>query len=253
MNKVASIVPLAHLDLIEEDRYFMALSYACSSPEYVSFFRRKRSEGAYVILDNSVVEKGEPERIHPYISKAIEMDASEVLMPDYLNDPQRTLDALGDGLMIANRMGYTGSVMAVPQGRDQRGYMRCVKAMLEFPINTIGISRRYTEMFEGTRKQVTLDVIDTIVMAGRRDVKVHLLGCWDHPRRDFGALLSNPRVRGIDGSLPSILAREGIMLEDSTDRPETGPIDILTDHYNPAMLEYNLMAWRRLAYPVEGR
>src|SRR3989337_2874228 len=89
--KIATIVPLAHLNEIKDDDYFMALSYAISNSEYAGFFNERAGEGKHVILDNSAVELGEPEDFKGYLEKAMAIHASEIMLPDVFRDPEATL------------------------------------------------------------------------------------------------------------------------------------------------------------------
>lgn len=250
LHKVASIVPLAHLELTRDDDYFMALSYACSDPRYVEFFRARAKEGKHVILDNSAVEKSEPEDLESYLTKAVDMNASEILSPDYFRNSSKTFLAIGPTFVMANRFDYQGKIMVVPQGQDIDYFMNFVRAAAQdYPIHTIGISRRYTEMFSGRRSVAVGMVRKVLLDVDRADVNIHLLGCWDHPRHDIGDSLANPYVNGIDGSLPSIFAKYDKLLEENADRP--GPvIDILKDQYDEDFLTFNLSAFRRLCGPI---
>lgn len=247
-SKVASIVPVAHLDLTKDDDYFMALSYACSDRRYVDFFRARADAGKHVILDNSAVEKSGPEDLETYLEKAVDMNASEILSPDYFRDSAKTFHAIGDTFIMANRFDYQGKIMVVPQGDNPSYFIDFIRtAVKDYPIHTIGISRRYTDMFDGHRSIAVGMARDALLEVGREDVNIHLLGCWDHPKRDIGNCLAHSYVSGIDGSLPSVFAKHGRLLEENYDRP--GPvIDILTDRYDEGFLKFNLAAWKRLCW-----
>lgn len=247
-GKVATIVPLSHLDLIASDSYFMALSYAAEVEAYRDFFRKQSADGKYVILDNSTVELGEPEDLISYVEKAIDMEASEILAPDWLHDPERTLRDLDRCVDVAQKLEYTGHIMAVPQGRTVDEWLKCAKAMLTYhDVSTLGISRRYTEMFGGSRVVPVLAIRGYVSAMDREDVKVHLLGCWDQPTVDVGNLLRAEFVRGIDGSLPSVFAKYDKRLTSTAKRPGK-QIDILTDQYEEVLLAENIRIWQHLCY-----
>jgi len=202
-------------------------------------------EGKYVVLDNSTVELGAPEDLRTYVQKALAMDATAILMPDWLYEYEKTMSALVEGLPKVRAWGYKRNVMAVPQGKSVTEFMGCAAKMLEHDIQILGLSRRYTEMFGGNRTDIVKHISLLIRTSRRPWVRIHLLGCWDHPQRDIGDSLWWPMVLGIDGSLPSIFAKYSQLLEENADRP--GPvIDIVNDVYDEEILKYNLLAFRRL-------
>lgn len=246
-DKVATIVPWHHLNLIKNDVYFMALSYACDAPGYMQFFREMTRQRKYVILDNSAVEMGNPESFESYITKAIYMKATEILMPDYFREKQKTLDAMKPALETMRQMEFTGRVMAVPQGETPSDFLNCVAQMIQYPIHTLGISRRYINMFGGTRTGICEMVHDRLLVEGTSSIKVHLLGCWSHPVQDIGTLLREQYIQGIDGSLPSVFALHSQLLEEAAERPGPG-IDIINDVYDRELLSRNIGAWQHLCW-----
>lgn len=245
--KIATIVPKAHLELIRDDDYFMALSYAASDPEYVEFFKSRADAGAHVILDNSTVELGAPEAIESYLVKATEMNASEILAPDWLAQKLKTIAALHEAVhMVNNYSDFKGQLMAVPQGADQHEWFSCATEMLAFPeVKTLGISRRYGEMFGGSRFLATMALFGAIENVGRTDVKVHLLGCWNDPTVDILLLNRYPMFQGADGSVAAVMAKNGLAFRAGARRPE-GHIEILTDRYDSYRIRTNIDEWRRL-------
>lgn len=237
-EKIASIVPLEHLEATRDDRYFMALSFAMDNTRYTSFFADRVAEGKYVILDNSTVELGEPEDFTVYLGKAMTIDASEIVLPDYLYKTAKTLDAVDWAIWAAEKAGYKGNLMAVPQGETVEQWLGCAFAMLSKPIHTLGISRRYTQMFGGTREGIVQRLIPAL---GR--VKIHLLGCAGDPVGDGAELLRRSSVRGIDSSIASIFTSCSMTYSPSEPRPAAG-IDVRYDRYAGGLLKENLERWK---------
>ncbi len=89
-DKIATIVPLAHLDELRYDDYLMALAHAAQTRDYMDFYKARAGEGRYVILDNSAVELGKPMDFATYLGLAMEMGASEIVLPDHFQDAKRT-------------------------------------------------------------------------------------------------------------------------------------------------------------------
>jgi len=245
LDKVATSVPMAHLDLTREHRYFMALTHAAEDPGYMRFFRERSQQGGYVILDNSTVELGQPEEITTYVAKAIQMEADEILLPDWLHEKDRTLREVDYGIHEALERGYQGEFMAVPQGRTQQEWLQCAREMLDYPIHTLGISRRYRPMFGTSRLFSVIALRNACMERNRPDVKIHLLGCAGQPETDVAPCLQLPYVQGVDSSLPCLFAKVNRLLEKGAERPLVS-VDFFEDKYEVGVLKRNIEAWLAL-------
>lgn len=250
-GQVATIVPIAHLDLIKSDSYFMALSYMCEDDRYARFFYDRATEGKYVILDNSAVEMGAPEDSQTYIEKALAIGASEILLPDWFKDSARTLEAARVTLTMAKSLDYRGRFQAVPQGHSATEWFENLQALLEIPeVTTIGLSRRYNVawMFVGGRYGPSIHIRMSLAKANRQDVKIHWLGQLHHPIEErVWQALRYPHVQGIDSSLPTIATRCGELLTNDWSRPEDArPPDFLTDEYDRDLMSANVQRWRAM-------
>ena len=250
-SKVATIVPLNHLDLIKDDDYFMALSYVASNQDYVDFFRARSDEGKYVILDNSAIEMGEPEEFDSYFHKARSMSVSGIMLPDFFEDPEATLEKARLILEDYHR-GITTEVMDVmvrPQGETpsiwlenaQDLYRLCIQVGL---LPVIGITYRIAPIFDGFREPA---VSMLALSESLYSVDIHLLGAAVDPRVEVKPLLKHPRVRGVDSSYPTIYAQHGIELTSGMlgdDRPDRN-IDFVNDLYDERLLRGNIEVWKR--------
>lgn len=242
--KIATTVPTAHLNELVNDRYFMALTHLAEDPQYMAFFQARVAEGKYVILDNSTVELGHPQERSLYLQTALEMGVGEVLAPDWLYDAHRTLTELETFLIAAYAAGYRGGVMAVPQGRSDVEWLDCAKQMLTYPIDALGVSRRYTQFAGLARHHAVLNLWEEIILSDRREVGIHLLGCAGRPETDVAPNLMLPCVRGVDSSLPSVFSAAGLYIGHGVGRPPT-PIDF-GDHYDAKLLRENIRRWKQL-------
>lgn len=251
-SKLATLVPLKHLDLIKDDDYFMALSHVASNSDYVDFFKARSKEGKHVILDNSCIEIGEPEKFEDYFEKALAMRASEIMFPDIFEDPLVTLmKAWSCAIDFAGEIRSRGlRVMVIPQGKSRSIWLKNTTdlrmLMKNYEIEpTIGITYRYTKMFGGSRYfAVTL-------LSTYPGIKVHLLGAYADPRKEAQPLLMSPIVRGLDSSYPSVYAKHGIELTPKMfgePRPERN-IDFLEDEYDANLLKRNIEVWRDVCEP----
>jgi hypothetical protein len=225
----------------------MALSYAYDN-KYAEFFQHQTRQGKFVILDNSAIELGEPEPFVDYLSKAGLMQASEIMLPDHFERPQQTLttamgilETYGD---VIRKSGF--SVMVIPQGRYPKQWflnMRELSNLCDYWLGrkpTIGISYRYNDMFGGRRDVPARQAVET-------GHNVHLLGCKEDPRSHIAPLLSQPGIRGVDSSYPSIYAAHGLQLNPDDfgrSRPPRN-VNFLQDIYEDSLLKYNIDAWRK--------
>ena len=251
LNRVASIVPIPHLDLIQDDTYFMALTHLLDDPQYFWFYRTMVEMGRYVILDNSTVELGHPADPVEYIENAVRLGASEILLPDWLRSPERTLKAGDKFIYLVAGSNYTGRLMAVPQGANVGEWAECARIMLKWPIHSLGLSRRYWE-FAGVYRRRGVQILSELCMeAGRTDVKVHLLGCAGLPEDDVAPSLGMDIVQGVDSSLAAQFTAAGLHLAAGVPRPPVAdiPWDFNTK-YGTGLMRTNLRAWRNLCSGV---
>ena len=254
--KVATLVPLKHLDTIVDDEYFMALSHAAANDEYLDFFRERSEEGKYVILDNSSIEMGGPEAFESYLEKARLMKASEIMLPDVFQDPTATLREAERCMMILKKREYSGyNVMVIPQGDNVLEWFKnardlCNIRVLLYPMNpshgyreatTIGITYRYTTLFGGNRLNM-LWLLSSMLPGFQ---KIHFLGAKADPRLEARLAIKQFEVRGVDSSYPCVYTQHGIKITPefmSGPRP-TREIDFLEDEYDTELLQKNLEVW----------
>ncbi len=243
-DKIATIVPMAHLKLTAGHSRFMALVHLLKHDEYRYFFESRAEEGAYVILDNSTVELGEPWDMEDYVMEAMSIGAQEILLPDWLNNMTYTLRDAESGLKLATDMGYTGNIMGVPQGRTQEGWIECLEEMLGMGITSIGISRRYLDRF-GQSRLFACYVVYHVAMQMNVDFSIHLLGAGLPPEIEVAPCLRLPRVVGVDSAMPSYFTKAGQELRFKAARPEAQR-DLENDVYDEKLLETNINWWRML-------
>ena len=84
--RVATVVPVKSVDLVEDDDYKMALAHLTGSREY-----RQAYASGYVMLDNGVVETGESVDPVRLLDIAERIKANEVVVPDAIGDSQKTI------------------------------------------------------------------------------------------------------------------------------------------------------------------
>jgi hypothetical protein len=251
-SKVATIVPVAHLELTKDDEYFMALSHVASASKvYVEFFKAMSDQGKYVILDNSAVEMGNPEPFIDYFAKAREMHASAIMLPDIFRDARATyMEAVSALAKIEDKELGDMHIIIIPQGKDTKEWMDNARGLYNLvnkkgimPI--VGISARYTGFFGGNR--ATGILLTTGVCPGAR---IHLLGCYADPRVEAWPLLGLQIVQSMDSSYPSVYAKHSLELDanNMVSRPSRD-IDFIHDIYDSALLARNIKVWKAACEP----
>lgn len=254
VNKVATLVPVKHLNLTTGHQYFLALSHACENDEYLRFFAERSAEGKFVILDNSAVELGEPEPFKDYLEKAIAIGASQVILPDFFKDSDRTLKAAWDAIELVANSPYRGKIMVVPQGYTMTEWVMSAYELLEvraemngsglvYP-TTLGASCRYTDLF-GPRSNMYYAMTQRVGRYGPAGLNMHFLGCYMDPLLELGGILGRPEVQGIDSSYPSVFARHHMQLTQEAFKMPRPPrdIDFVNDQYDGQLMKENVQAW----------
>lgn len=249
--KVATIVPLNHLDEIQGDDYFMALSHAASNRAYLDWFAQRSAEGKYVILDDSAVELGKPEPFEAYFSKAAYIGVSEIMLPDVFQNSEETLTLSLNAMKQIEHFDLDVDIMAVPHGRDTVEWLSCAvklaKMVKSYGVEpTIGISCRYTSMWGGSRLPAVLLLLRAWRARLKTKPKIHLLGCYSDPRLEVYPIVECDMFIGVDSSYPSVYAQNGYeLLPESLSLPRpVRNIDFIKDSYDPALLRKNMEVWQ---------
>ena len=240
--KIATILPIPHLDLIDGDPYHMALAHLCGDKIYADFYRDQSDKGSFVLLDNGVVEK-HPMPADQVLRHAERIHADEFILSDSIYNREETLTMGLAAMRVADHHGWGGKLMAVPQGDSPMEWMSCLRTMLDWDINSIGISRFVSKYF--------LDRVDALTQAPLligSDKEIHLLGCPGDPIEIAEVEKRFPgRVRGTDSGIAAIFTQEGKKMEEREGKPdvelnfgESLPVDLLREN-----VEY----WRERACP----
>lgn len=144
MIKCCVIPPLAHLDLSHAGDWYYCLAHLYYQHEdYRKFFKKVKSIGGYVILDNGAAE-------HSLVTEDIlleivrDLKPDEVIAPDILYDSKNTIKNLKrfikrmeDEFLITHT-----KVFGCPQGKSVSDWLWCYEQMLNLPqVKVIGLSK----------------------------------------------------------------------------------------------------------------
>ena len=253
--KVATIVPQNYLYLTKNDDYFMCLGHLINEPgmeSYTSFFRRRSAEGNYVIMDNGVIE-GNQRPIEELLEKAKAVGAAEMILTDVFCDREATLEAIAKDMEYLKNVRHP-KVMLVPQGKNIDDWVLCAQQLIrDYGTSVVYGVPKVLVKFGGRdgRLSAIASLIEVCPVA--KHCTFHLLGCWKSPLEvTMLAKLSSqvykklewPNIRGVDSAMPFVYARAGRLLN-SSDRPDSAPIDFKRTKVNELLLRINIHKWRK--------
>ncbi len=214
MGKFAPVVPTQLAYALRDhgilgDYHLLLAHYVAEKPdEYRELYNTNDPErsGWYVILDNSLIELGKPVDDTTMMMAYEAVSPSVVVLPDYLEDPDRTVSASS---MAANRWLDKGMLdfMVVPQGKDLAELLMCAEKLADLPsVRAMGIPRKVAQT-QGTRFHAVQKLA-----ALYSELDLHLLGFSDDLLDDV-CCARHPAVMGIDSAVPIRLGQKGIELQ----------------------------------------
>lgn len=240
--QVASVLSTPTLHHIKTDRYFMALAHLVQEDDaYASFFRARADEGAFVLMDNGVVE-GDQQTLETLVWCAERINATEIILPDAINNPRKTLEMSSQALKWLRVEGFERRLMAVPQGGTVRQWLDCLRDMRDWPVNAIGISR----FVPGPRQAALLAAHNKDLLPAWHDY--HLLGCLGDPKEvaDITAAFPDLNLRGVDSAYPLYYALEGLALPSEHPVPRK-EVDFVHAGADGTLLDVNIYWWKARA------
>ena len=232
MIKTAIIAPIQLLSTysspeIPGEGYHLLLSNLFGSPMYVQYYTDRKTDGDYIILDNSAHELGHGENLSEMLKKIDRVGPNEVVVPDRLffgDDTVRNAETF-----IPNFRRHFGTgikLMGVPQGRTPGEWEACARDLLALGVDTIGISKDYEVWGGGLVTR--LHAIRVYAQTFGLKVPVHMLG-WGRELQQisefgdyqigFGDEHTGAWIRGMDSAKPLVYAAAGIALSMSLSMP----------------------------------
>jgi hypothetical protein len=244
--------------------YHLALAHmVVKDKTYAMEYRLRADQGEHVILDNSVVEMGEPVMPSTLSEAANDIHAAEVIVPDFTQDKEKTLEAAREYVPdLKGRLPEDTRLMVVPQGIDEEQWLECLHEMalnLGDVFHSVGIPKNL-----GPQRLAVLTELDS-----QREFlfpfDFHLLGTWGNPVEVHYIAVHFPWVRGVDSKIPVRAGLVGMalhpaagLMQNRWDMPELR-FDSFEDAY-PSVTTHNVrvfVGWAkgpRLAevIPIDG-
>jgi hypothetical protein len=246
--KVALICPPALLERYGRlTHYHLVLPHLLESKKYSDFYRERRANGDFIILDNGAAEGLEygPRHLHRL---AKEVEANEIVVPDTLGD---YLDTISKAKAFVPYADPDFKYMAVIQGSTMEEVLKCLYYITSAPdmmyITSLGLPRVLNTIDHHFRAILA----STIIREGIHEkFQIHFLGYskWIREVTSLANIAEGheaphwdaPGFRGIDTSMPIYMGLAGryILENNYVERPDNY-FDITHDRYEQVMANIN--------------
>lgn len=222
--KIAVVTPPSGFLSIDETGlgYHMALGqYLLTDEVYREYYRSLGMRGHFIIVDNGAAENNTPP-FDDVVSVANYIGASEIVLPDVINDAEATLALLFDSRAL--KLVPPHKRFIVPQGKTLSEWFMCfneltigigVRSVANHSYACIGISKYYPAV--NGRAEV-LRALFSVLPSWEQPFSVHMLGIAGTPYREILNLVRTaPWVRGIDTGAPVAFAQNHAVINTRTE------------------------------------
>ena len=218
------------------------LAPLCKILQYKNYFIEQIKNNRYVIMDDSIAENGGTLTTDEIINLAIEMNISELVIPDVIGDFEKTnvkrkelLDKYYVKLKYQNI-----KLMGVVQGNTFQEYFDMFKELEnDGRIDTIGIPFRikfyntdvkYKDFYHAIQRLSFLYIIKDISIK-----PIHCLGC----NNVYEILqLNKTNIRSMDSKILSCYGVNNLLLQETDEtKPRDKNLDILKDNLDEQSIE----------------
>lgn len=240
--KAALIPPIPELRTFARGQFHLLLSHLLQDPFYLEYYKLRREEKHdYLVLDNSAHENGTGEDPKQLIRWAMDLNAQEMVVPDCLENADKTAEMSLRSLEIWFESGkkwldrFNPALMYVPQGKDEAEWAWCLGEQLrihqyivrKFQYRrdmVIGVSKDY-EVWPGGLCKLLDEWLWPLTKRTDIHIKVHLLG-WGRNLWELNRIARrHPWIRSTDSAKPFVYALNGIKLKYGEDAPYPGRSD----------------------------
>lgn len=218
--RFAPIIPTNGLRVLERVGigYHFALGQELlRDKEYRRYYAALGRLGHFIIVDNGAAEWDTPP-FEDIVKVANAIHASEIILPDVLENMDATVDALQHGAL---NLVPSRKRMIVPQGRSVAEWFACLESQLkitQYCIESIGIAKHLERNIPGGRAEI-LTRLQLTYPTILQNIHIHLLGVWNDPFQEISAAAAVCDIRGIDSGLPIAWAQRSRTIAPETDIP----------------------------------
>ena len=259
MLKVSHETPLC---LLDDSLHFNDYDYCLphlldEEPGYLEYFRKAKSAGRYIIMDNSLHELGKAYSSDRLMHWVNELEPNEFIVPDVWEDKTAS---------IVNARSWANVIMpknttkvAVVQAQTIHEAFECTRIYKDLGYKKIAYSygaSYYNDICVHPNKDLgkalgRVYVISTLYkqkVLTKHD-RVHLLGC--QVPQEFAWYRDIECIESIDTSNPVMAALEGIRYTNAglTEKPKANMNDyfyMLSEQVNYDLLTHNLSKFREI-------
>jgi hypothetical protein len=199
-----------------EERFHLLLPHLFGIPGYLEYFRQRRGEGDFLMLDNSVFELKNAMYSKELLQKAREASVNEIVVPEALRDGPKSIALLGeffDGLSrtVKNQFQFAAAVQGNSYDEIEAHYRFlsnhkdvdtiCIPFNFEFHAG----SWRNTPALNEERRQAGFNRFSIIYQLMQCKVwnykkAHHLLGLYNPSELSCYQLIDVPNIRSNDSS-----------------------------------------------------
>jgi hypothetical protein len=231
--KICHIIPADYVEACNQNSstHLLIAQEVLRNPAYRKNYLERSLKGDFIIMDTGSFEYGNPAPIEDIIKAYEAVQASEIVLPDCNLDGKVTFERILDALeKLEKGTCHPKSLMAVPQGKTEEEYMRCLYQILQIPeINTIGFS--YGTMGKAFEKfdlpqfllrSTAISYVNDHFDLRNSSKNFHCLGIGGHPMEvEFLKLFGF--IRSADSSTAFACAIKGIDVKETLPVQYTKP------------------------------
>jgi hypothetical protein len=181
--------------------------------EYQSYLLRAAARGDYIIMDNGCAE-GRLVDNETLVRFAIQTAADEIVAPDVMGDPQRTLSATKLFMDYLEQNGIDNfKIMGVLQGGATETKVKLLKEYDAMEMYTIGIPKAHVRYEGDDTRARTVSMIQKLY-PGR--FEIHLLGLNKRFPNEINQVKWPDGIRSMDSTQPFKAAEGNMLLSTAT-------------------------------------
>ena len=223
--KICHIVPADYIEVCNQNSsmHLLISQEVLKNEKYREKYLEKSLKGDFIIMDNGVFEYGNAAPLDDVIEAVEAVQAKEMILPDCYFDGEITIKRVMNTLNELEKKNYRPvSLMAVPQGKTQEGYMKCFSILLSIDeIDTIGFSygainkafARY-KLPPSLLRPTVISYLNQHFDLGTLNKEFHCLGIGGHPH-EIEFLKKFEFIRSVDSSKAFVCAVRGMDVKET--------------------------------------
>ena len=198
--KLSIISPIKFLEFSALTNYQLVLAHLLKNERYKQFYKFLRKRGDYLVIDNGVYETTIPMDVERVLDYADEINAQEIILPDYRFDYKETKSAVFKALQNKKVYHSKRKLAACVQGNNQKEWIKCLDDFMKVDrIDTICLQKGICRDFKNYRIEICAYINE---MKYYKKKQFHLLGTCSNPIEID--ILNNKFkwIRGVDTKAP---------------------------------------------------